>query len=200
MKIITPATTEPITLALARKQCRVDPEGSPPVHEDDELIELFLSTAREWCEAYLGKLIAPTLVEISGNEFADEITLESGPVLSVESITYYDEDGAQQTIDPGNYELDTTEQIAVIRLVGDATWPTTDGTNDNIRVRYTIGYSVVGESPQVAPLPKSIKTAILLLTNHLYENRSSTVEKALSEMPMGVRFFLGPIALRRGFA
>ena len=200
MKIITPATTEPITLALARKQCKVDPEGSPPVHEDDELIELFTATAREWCESYLGTLIAPTLVEISGDEFADEITLESGPVLSVESITYYDEDSVQQTVDPGDYELDTTEQIAVIRLVGDATWPTTDATNDNIRVRYTIGYSVAGESPQVAPLPKSIKTAILLLTSHLYKNRDSTVEQALAEMPMGVRFFLGPLMLRRRFA
>lgn len=201
MKIITPATSEPVTLEMARKQCKVDAEGSPPTHEDDDIIELFISAAREWCEAYLGRAVAPTLVEITLDEFpAAELTLESGPVLGVEGVYYLDEDGAEQTLASSVYRLDTTEQVAVLRLNADEEWPATDDTTDTVRVRYTIGYSAAGDSPQDAPLPKSIQVAILLLIAHLYENRSNTVAQALTAIPFGVTTFLSPLKLRKGFA
>ena len=201
MKIITPPASEPITLEMARKQCKVDAEGSPPTHEDDDIIELFVSAAREWCEAYLGRAVAPTLVEISLDAFPDaEITLESGPVLGVSGLYYLDEDGIEQTLDPSVYRLDTTEPVAVLRLNTDESWPATENTTDAVRVQYTIGYSASGDSPQDAPLPKSIQVAILLLVAHLYENRSNTVVQALSNIPFGVTAFLSPLKLRKGFA
>lgn len=204
MKIITPATAEPISLALARKQCKIDAElvGSPLelFHEDDELLEVYITAAREWCEDYLGLLIAPTVVEIRLSDFDGDITLESGPVLFVNSIAYTDADGVDQVVDDALYALDTTGQVAVVRLVEDAEWPTSDGSNDNISVMYSIGYSAVGDSPQDAPLPKRIKVAMLLIVAHLNKNREETVERALSNIPMGVRSMLGPLKLRKGFA
>lgn len=201
MKIITPASSEPVTLEMARKQCKVDAEGSPPIHEDDDIIQLFISAAREWCEAYLGRAVAPTLVEISLDQFPDaEITLESGPVLGVAGVYYLDEDGAEQTLAPSVYSLDTTDQVAVLRLNTDEEWPATQDTTDAVRIQYTIGYSAAGDSPQDAPLPKSIQVAILLLIAHLYENRSNTVTQALTTIPFGVTTFLSPLKLRKGFA
>ena len=201
MKIIIPATSEPVTLEMARKQCKVDATGSPPTHEDDDIIELFISAAREWCEAYLGLTVAPTVVEITLDAFPDEeLPLESGPVLGITSIYYFDEDGIEQLLDSSVYRLDTTDPIAVLRLNTDQEWPATDDTTDAVRVRYTIGYSAAGESPQDYPLPKSIQVAILLLIAHLYENRSNTVTQALTAIPYGVTTFLSPLKLRRGFA
>lgn len=201
MKIITPASSEPVTLEMARKQCKVDAEGSPPIHEDDDIIQLFISAAREWCEAYLGRAVAPTLVEISLDQFPDaEITLESGPVLGVAGVYYLDEDGAEQTLAPSVYSLDTTDQVAVLRLNTDEEWPATQDTTDAVRIQYTIGYSAAGDSPQDAPLPKSIQVAILLLIAHLYENRSNTVTQAMTTIPFGVTTFLSPLKLRKGFA
>lgn len=214
MKIITPAFVEPITLAQARKQCKVDAEGSPPAHEDDELISIFLTAAREWCEAYLGSTVAPTLVEIAFNAFpadqapssatstvvAGTLALQSGPVLVVNAIAYLDADGAEQTLDVATYTLDTTQQIAVVRLNVDETWPETQTVANAVTVRYTIGYSLAGDSPQIAPLGSSIKVAILLILGHLYKNRENSVEHNLSTIPMGATAFLSPIKLRRGFA
>jgi uncharacterized phiE125 gp8 family phage protein len=201
MKIIIPATDEPITLEMARKQCKVDGEGSPPVHEDDDIINIFISASREWCEAYLGRRIAPTTVEIVFDEFPDdEITLESGPVLGVTGVYYLDEDGVEQTLDPATYRLDTSDAIAVLRLNTDQEWPATDDTTDAVRVQYTIGYSAAADSPQDAPLPKSIQVAMLLLIAHLYKNRENTVAQALTTIPFGVTTFLSPLKLRKGFA
>jgi len=201
MKIIAPATAEPISLELARRQCRVDAEGSPPVHIDDDLIMMYVSAAREWCEMYLGTNIAPATAEIRLSAFPTaEITLESGPVLGVLQITYLDVDSAEQLVPDTVYELDSTGQVAVIRLRADQSWPDTDASNNNVSIQYSIGYSLPGTSPQDAPLPKSIQIAILLLTSHLYKHRDSTTEVALAEIPMGVKFFLFPFRLKLGFA
>jgi hypothetical protein len=82
LKIITPATTEPVSLETARLQCKVDAEGSPPAHVDDPLLELFTTAAREWVESYLGAIVAPTTVQTEINDFPEEdgdLELESGP-------------------------------------------------------------------------------------------------------------------------
>lgn len=201
MKIITPATAEPVSLELARKQCRVDAEGSPPTHVDDDLITLYVTSAREWCEAYLGMIVAPTTVEISVDAFPDGVlVLPTGPVLSIVSVTYRDADGNELLLDDSLYELDTSEQIPAVRLLPDQVWPATDGSADNVRAQFSVGYSPVGDSPQTAPLPGSIRVAILLITAHLYAHREDSIERALTLIPMGARMFLNPLKLRRGFA
>lgn len=203
MKVITPAASEPISLAMARKQCKVDAEGSPPAHEDDDLIVVFTKAAREWCEGYLGVALAPALVETYLDAFPSaEITLEGGPVLAVEGVHYFDEDGVEQTLDPLTYRLDTTAAVAVLRLETDQEWPATEDTTDAVRVRYSIGYSLPDDSPQDAPLPALAKSAMLLLIRHLYDNRSQTVERNLQVIPFGVTSLLSmiPGKVRRGFA
>ncbi len=216
MKIITPAVAEPVTLALARKQCRVDPTGSPPAHVDDDLIQLYISTAREWAESELGRTVAPSLVESTYDEFpadttmknsagtavtrAGTLTLESGPVLSVTSITYLDPDNIEQTVDPTLYTLDTTKEIAVVRLVSGESWPDTSSEPNAVTVQYMVGYSFDADSPQDQPMPRRIKVAILLVTAHLYARREESTAVALTQIPMGACELLSPLILRRRFA
>lgn len=204
MRIVYPPTVEPISLAMARKQCKVDPEPgtSPPSHPDDELFEVYITAAREWVEASLGMKIAPTTVALDLDAFpAGDIVLESGPVLGVIDVSYIDSVGAMLQVDPLIYVLDTRTVPARLRLLADEVWPN-DVSADlgSITVSYQIGYSAAGESPQDAPLPRSIKLAMLLLISHLNMNREETVERALSNIPFGVQAFLRPIQERRGFA
>ena len=48
--------TEPLTLAQARLQCRIDAEGSPPSHPDDDLLAAFVAVAREQVERFFGQM------------------------------------------------------------------------------------------------------------------------------------------------
>lgn len=201
MKIIAPPTDEPITLDIARKQCRIDPDGSPPTHEDDDLVTIYMSTAREWCEAYTGLALAPTTVQIALDAFpSGTLTLESGPVLGNITVNYLDTDGVEQTFGDSFYMLDTNAQIPVLRLLPDQAWPATQNVAGAVVVQYDIGFSTDSDSPISNPIPNSIKAAILLLTSHLYKNRDSTTEQALIETPMGVIHFLQPYIVRRRFA
>ena len=186
---------------MARKQCRVDATGSPPAHEDDDLITIYLKAAREYCEQDLGTAIAPTGVQIALTAFpSDQITLQSGPVISIMSITYFDTNEVEQVIDPSVYTLDTSGQLSYVRLNAGQEWPDSGVTNDPIRVNYVIGYTAEGDSPQTTPLPTSVKLAILLLRGHFYTHRESTIAANLAELPMGVCQLLSPFKLRSGFA
>lgn len=199
MRIINPPTVEPITLIEARKQCKVDAEGTPLAHEDDSLILIFISAAREWAEAYMGRTVAPTGVEISFKAFpAADIVLESGPVLGVPVVAYTNLLGVEVILSPLVYALNDTKPISVLRLNIGQVWPVAIAEADAVRVRYTIGFSDDTASPKA--MPASVKTAILLVLGHLYRNRENSVEKALSTIPLGAASFLDPFRLRRGFA
>ena len=148
MKVIAAPTVEPITLAQARKQCKVDAEGTPPVHEDDDLLMMFAGAAREWCEHFTGIAIAPTGVQIDLPSFGASIRLQSGPVIAVTSITYLDSEFVRQTVDPAIYFVDSDGPISTIRLKRGQSWPQAASERGSIRVQYTIGFGAAPEVPQ----------------------------------------------------
>lgn len=201
IKTITEPAVEPVSLEAARKQCKVDAEGSPPTHEDDDLIQAFTTAAREWCEGYTGRSIAQKTLELALDEFpADDILIERGPVAGIESITYIDEDGAEQTVDPVNYTIDQYQERTWAIPAIDFTWPSTLEAVNAVKVRYAAGYTTEADSPNDMPIPQSMRVAILLLLAHLYENRSNTTANAMTSIPFGVTAFLSPFKLRNGFA
>lgn len=205
---------EPITLAEAREHLRVDTYevGSPAeiVSDDDAWIEAMLPAAREYCEHYLGRALAPRTMEYVGDAFpivaigtppGPVFQLPFGPVQSVESITYTDTDDAPQTVASIDYEIDAISVPSQVVLTYGSSWPTARSSTGSVRVRYITGYSTPGESPQVYPLPKMARAAILLFLAHLYENREAVTVGSLVELPLGVQSLLDFVGRERmGFA
>lgn len=107
------------------------------------------------------------------------------------------------TMDAADYALDTYAAPARLNLATGASWPTSNGTVNSVKIRYVTGYTIPGDSPQVHVLPKLALSAMLLMLGHLYANREATaVDKALVEIPFGVSSLLGlvPGRERIGFA
>lgn len=191
-------------MTVARLQCRVDADGSPPSHPDDPLIEIYLSTAREWVEDFTGAIVAPTTVQDEHDAFPSDganLTLEGGPILEVVSITYTDDAGDPQTVDALTYTLDTRVTPAVLKLVDGKSWPTDVGTvTAGVKVNYIVGYSRDDDSPVIKPLPRKIKAALLLVLTHFYENRSESTAMQLATIPMGAKSLLWSVRRKFGFA
>jgi uncharacterized phiE125 gp8 family phage protein len=112
-------------------------------------------------------------------------------VVSVTSITYLDNFGAPQTLDPSAYTVDTSSEPARIVPSINLTWPTTDYyTPGSVKVTYISGS--YGDGVIVNTCPRSITMAMLLLVGHLYENREATTQLALKNLPLGVDALLNP--------
>lgn len=188
---------EPVTLEELYLHLRLDPDGSPPTHPDDELLESQLKSAREQCEAITRRsfvqrtlrLVLPcfpvTRVSFRGlGLYSDEddsyeirpsgIKLLAPPVQSIESISYYDVDNELQFVEEEDYFLSANSFIPTVELIESAIWPDTYRRNDAVLVNYVAGYAASGSPPDDyrANIPSSIKEAIKLQVQLLYDEIS----------------------------
>jgi uncharacterized phiE125 gp8 family phage protein len=212
VKVITPPVGEQITLPEAKLHLRIDDDfSSPSSHPDDPLIESLIAAAREWCEFYAGRSLAPQTLELAADSFPRSgvvscapclpsnyeywaLPLPMGPVVSVQTVTV---SGTAYS----DYVLTTYAEPARLLPLAGGSWPTLTPSADAIKVRYVAGYDLPGASPNPNPLPKSIRAAMLLVLAHLYENReNTTLGPTLQEIPMGAQALLEPYRLRLGMA
>lgn len=167
LKVITAATQEPVTLIEAKVFLRVD------VDADDSLIEALITAAREYAEHYTATTLADATYELALNAFpADAIELPSGGEVILDSVKYTDTAGAEQTLDPSVYVLSDYGMVPFVYPL--EAWPMTGSYPNAVRVRFT----------QAAKVSAVVRTAILELIAHFYEDRenAATVPAAVSRL------------------
>lgn len=195
-KIITAATTEPISLVEARNHLRVEPFGSPEVHPDDAQIEMFISAAREWCEQYTGRALAVQTIEMALDAFPDDdIELPLTPTTSITYVKYVNTAGSEITLSNDYYALDDYSKPNWLLLLQGYEWPeTSDGAN-SVKIKMVVGNTT-------SNIPKPIKAAMLLIIGNLYENRQEDLvggsRVTFNSLPLGVYNLLQPYRLEVG--
>lgn len=207
-RIVTLPTNEQITIEQARDHLRLDAYGSPLEHPDDAWLVLAIPAAREWCEFYSGRSLAPQVIDLTLPSFPrawrqclnDEVSLPFGPILGVESINYTDEAGVPQLLDTSTYQVDVSQDVGYVYPVINTSWPCTWQRPNAATIRYHAGYTTELDSPNDYPLPKRFYQAMLLVLGHLYENRENTTELKLETLPLGASSLLDGMRLRTGFA
>jgi uncharacterized phiE125 gp8 family phage protein len=195
LRIVQYSSIELITLEQARLHLRIY-ETDAGTHPDDSLIEALISASRQYAEQFLGRTLTQTIYEYRIDAFTTEIELPVPPVVLIDGITYLDDDGVRQTVDPLIYELDENPDSPVIKLLADEEWPS--GTL--VRIQFTAGYVLTEESPLLPILPFTIRAAMLLVIGHLYDNREASTEANLKTLPLGVESLLRPYRVRLGMA
>ncbi len=189
INILVPPVLEPVTLAEAKAQCRVD------IDTDDTLIAGLIRAAREACEkmdwrAYLTQTIELWLTAWpAGNQ----IELPRPPLQSVTKVEYYDTADVKYTLSASTYFVDTVSTPGRVVLKYLEVWPTTLLRGYNaICVTYKAGWSTVVDVPQ------SIRQAMLLLIGHWYENREAVLVGTISkDLEFSVKTLLGLTAVKR---
>ena len=211
IKVITQPTEEPITLDEAALHLKLDSIDSPPEYHDAARVQWLISAAREYCEQYLGRSLAVQTLEYGSNTFGHDVNgieLPMGPVLYVIGASYVNGDGLTVPLDDGTgsptnpqFELDDFSTPQRVRLPFNGTWPTARSHPGSVRIQYVAGYSTQITSPTPDyPLPYALKAAILLVLGDLYDNISNSVERPLTEIPIGAKVLMSPYRLNMGFA
>ncbi len=165
---IAPAN-EPVTLALAKAQCRVEDTN------EDDLIGGYVAAARAHVEAYCNTPLVSRTITVKCDSFCDFATFPLGPMASVSSVAYVDTDGATQTLAGTVYELRNDGLDVSLVLKYDQSWPAIQ-SGSRITVTGVAGY---------AAIPDDVSHAILLLIAHWYQNREA-VGDGVVILPMGI--------------
>lgn len=150
---------EPISLQEAKEHLRV-------VYDDeDDYIASLIVAARQMAEGKLNRTITQRAVEAGFSRWGD-LVLRKPPVISVESITYTDDNGDEQVLE--DFALRNRGHVARVALPYGAPWPALARQDEAIVVRYLAGYPP-GEVP--GPITQWMKLQI----GTMYQQREGVV-------------------------
>lgn len=175
LKVVTAPTSEPITLAEAKLQCRVDTDA------DDDLIELMISAAREYAEQKTERALARQTLGLYLDDWPEDgdIMLPRPPFVSITHVKYVDEDGTLQTIDSGNYAIDTGagQDVSWLMPAYDYTWPSHRDVANAVEIQYQAGYASNAA-------PASVRLYILAAVAAMYKQREALAQSDRLQIPV----------------
>ena len=160
----TPPAAEPVSLAEAKTQCRVD------TSDDDAYISSLITCAREYMEEILDLSMINQTWQARYDVFPLwELILPRPPMAaSAVTITYRDEAGNDQTLLSASSQFQVDSNIVPGRVypLYNEVWPAVRGDENSVTVEWQAGYGATGAS-----VPSILKQAMLLLVAHWYEMR-----------------------------
>lgn len=203
-RLTAPPAVEPVTLDLAKQQCRID------YPDDDLLIQTYISAARVYAEKFCNRAFFIQKWELSRDHFPlpriqtsltpeqrhdwpffgsawdyFAIRIPKPTCISVDSVTYLDMTASKQTLDPSTYFVDTSSEPARLVPANNMFWPYTQQyLPGSIKIAFTAG--TYGDGVDVNMMPQTIVLAMLLLITHWYKNREAASELNLKNIPLGV--------------
>jgi uncharacterized phiE125 gp8 family phage protein len=160
--VTRPPAVEPVTLAEARAQMRVSDAG------EDALIERLIAAAR----AHVEQLTRRALISQGWRLYLDDwpagriVHLPVAPVVSVETVIVYDDDGLPVVLDDGDVTLERAGEPPRLKLAAGA--PAGLRGFNGIEIDFTVGYGVAA-----GDVPEPLRHAVLLLAAHWFDNREA---------------------------
>jgi len=184
--LVTPPGAKPVSLEEAKAHCRVD------VDDDDTVIGGMIDAAISHLDGWAGVLGRCMINQVWRVNLEDwprcGIIRLPFPDVSAAAIKYFDADNAEQTVSASLFER-LEDELSVFLRLGDAfTYPALfDDRSDGVKVEFTAGYGAAASN-----VPAVLKTAILMIVAHWYENREASAAGSLSEIPFGASMLIAP--------
>ena len=168
--IVQTKTTYHVTLSEAKKHLNIETSFT----DDDDYITQLIKEATSNAENYIDGDIALTSNVYTLYDFGGSvITIDSSPLISVSAISYLDDDGNAQAIDPDDTDVARIQkgwQKFIIRL------ESAISTTDELTVTFTSGYTTASDCPE------ALKRAVLLQIGDWFDvQRGSLTSKAFND-------------------
>lgn len=193
---------EPVSLDEAKTHLRIT-----HTEQDDMIQDVLIPSARAMFEEQTGRQAVNAVWEfaLDGAPAERTIILPRPPMSPVDvSVTYLDQSGAEQSLDASAYRVlaswytpsgspadafvvDPYAPCGRIEIPLGAVWPTPYYGARSLRVQRTCGYGAT-----TASIPSVVKSVILLLIAHLYENTEAVQAGVMLPVPFGIEMMLRP--------
>jgi uncharacterized phiE125 gp8 family phage protein len=167
-RLVDPAA-EPVTLAEMKSHLRLEHDA------DDSLVGAIISSAREWCEEYCERTFTHAQWQMGLDGFPAAISLPRPPMATAAGFTavtvsYETDAGVLVNIPSADFRVFRDETPGVLRPIYNGTWPSHRLDYGSVTVTWWAGYGASGSD-----VPQRVRSAIMLLGTHLYEQRSAVL-------------------------
>jgi len=187
LTLVEPPEVEPVSLALAKKQCRIDAD----ITEDDDLLEaIIIPAARKFVESLAKRAFITQTWQFNLDAFpfhrswtliGSPIYVPKPPLQQVNVVRYLDNTGDAIEIDEDSYVVDNaSEPGRIVRKNGQA-WPVAGFYPSSVQIEAVCGY---GDTADL--VPANYRQAILLMVGHYYRVREAVGDYG-AEVPMAVQ-------------
>lgn len=176
LTLITAPSVEPVTLAEAKLQCRVDAD----LTADDARIGVLISAVREQAEHEIGGALVTQTWERTLDAFpvsGGAIELGMPPVQSLVSVKYLDAAGTEQTLAPSAYTLDAVAAPGWVLPAAGTDWPAAGDYANAVRVRFVAGFGAASS------VPAAVKAWMLLHIAEWYAQLEAGADKPRDLLP-----------------
>lgn len=185
--VITPATTNIVTLAEVKSHLRITQT------DDDTMLQGLITLAEEMIESVTRTTLLNSSLKMVLDKFPKcngDLFVDYGPVTSISSIEYYDSNNTKVSLDLTDVYQDLNRVNARLKPVN--AWPNTYARPNAVEITFSSGYETV----EKVPMP--IKQAALLMVGHYYENREWVTQGSeAKEVPFTVAALLSPYKMVR---
>lgn len=183
-RITTNPESEPVSLMEMKRYLRID-DNSDDIVLSDQIIEArrfiedqvglaFISQSwrlalDRWPaggEAWWDGVREMSITELYRSNVLQSVTLPRWPLVSITSVTTYDEDSNATAITVANvFDVDTYRTPGRITIKRGQTWPVALRANNAIEIVYVAGYA------NAAAVPSTMKRAMRQLAAFMYNHR-----------------------------
>lgn len=175
MKLVTPPVIEPISLDEALAQCRIESDT------EDGLVSGYILAARVFAEANTRRALIKQsysysidfewpVVRVRSSQltmYRTRIEIPKTPVISIDSVSYVDSDGNEQTLAADvDYVAMLDEVVPYIEPAYNVAWAAPRYQPACATIDFTAGYGV-----NMADIPETLRQAMLMLVAYWYKNR-----------------------------
>jgi len=177
----TAAPAALLTLAEIKAQCNI-------AHSDDDTMLGALGDAAaallDGPDGMVGRALVSQewTLQITPPSGRNPVSFPLGPLISLDTVSYYDADNASQTLDLADLTTYSSRDFAyVVPDIGTA-WPAMYARPDALTLVFTCGHATV---------PANVLHAAKALVSHWYENRDAVnIGSTPAEVPMLVEALL----------
>jgi uncharacterized phiE125 gp8 family phage protein len=181
------AVEEVINMADIARHLRIDEQ------DVDEYVKSLVTAAVENIQALTWRTLVAHKYELYFDNFID--TLLPYPPIDASSVKvwYVDKDGIEQELDAQALEVTPDDNEPFLRYdmaMVSGIWldDSFASVGKRVKIEFTAGYK---------KLPEGLKSAVQLLTAHLYDTPEATSAFSIIELPMGVRYLISPYRLNK---
>ena len=188
LRLSSAPTLTPVSVAEAKTHLRIDSSFTT----DDTYIGTLIDVATLAAENYTNLALMEQTFVLDIDSFPDYFNLLKGThrTLTVNSITYKDENNASQTLAASNYVADGSIKPARVYYTPDATIPSTFEIPNAVNVNFTLGFTAASQ------VPAAIKQAVLLMVGTYYETRQTVSDRTYKEIPQSAEYLLMPYRIQ----